>query len=283
MVGIGLLAGVITVAQAERRITLPHRESFEGEGSVSDISWASQGGAVLWERTGGWRGGGGIRVAPTILDEGYAGVGSFTGFAPQTRLNVRWLMYFGSSFQQQVQSSKLLILHRQNIVRGFQRPMIIDDERIENGQVQRYWFPAIGYGNGPHSGQDRFHVSGSEYADEWVCFEYEADLVAKRINLYIHTQDGRYRGLSNSLDMFVFEEDGENGTHRPPAEFPIYEVQILGGYWGRVDGSELGVPPAQRDVNAYVKFDELVIDNGPIGCPTGFLSNPPPAAPSRLR
>lgn len=294
-----LLLAVVAPASYARNITLPHTESFNTLSSISDITWITRGGpvprpedgTVTWEATGGWRGGGGIKItAPGGTYQGYSGLGSFDGFASPNRLNVRFLLYFGSSFQRQVQYDKLIVILRdeRGIDLGTLRPMIHDNERIVDGQLHRFWRPTRGVGEGgtPPPDTNEFTLNGTNNVNQWVCFEYEVDLNAERFNLYINTTDGRHRGLSSSVSLageFAEVADRNGGVGRPPTDFPITQLQILGGFWGYGDGSDSGIPGSQRDANAYMKLDELVISNQFIGCPAGFLDNPPPAAPTNLR
>lgn len=285
LIGCLCAAGSVPEAAA-RNISLPHTESFNAASSISDISWITQGGTVTWEATGGWRGGGGIKItAPTGSNQGYSGVGSFGGFGNRNRLNTRFLLNFGSSFQQQVQYNKLLVILRdeQGLDLGTLRPMLHDNERLTGGQLHRFWYPSRGVGEGGTPTSNEFTLNGGNYTNQWVCFEYEVDLIAGRINLYIDTADGQHRGLTSTLSLAgEFDEvaDRNNGVGRPPTDFPITQLQILGGFWTYGDGREGGVPGSQRDANAYMKLDELVISDRFIGCPAGFLSNPPPSAPA---
>ncbi len=302
-----LLAIAAPASYAARNISLPHTESFSAQSSVSDITWVTGGppeaskGILAWEENGGWRGGGGIKItAPSGVNQGYAGVGSFSGFGNRNRLNTRFLLYFGSSFQQQVQYDKLIVILRneQGLDLGILRPMIHDNERIDvDGQLHRFWRPTRGVGETgtPPPNTNEFTLNGTNNVNQWVCFEYEVDLSVNaglqdpgRLNLYIDTADGRHRGLSSSVSLageFAEVAAQNGGVGRPPTDFPITELQILGGFWGYGDGSQGvgGIPGPQRDANAYMKLDELVISDRFIGCPAGFLDNPPPAAPTNLR
>lgn len=278
--------GIAVPEASARNISLPHTEEFNSSTSVSDITWATQGGSVIWEANGGWRNGGGIKItAPTGSTQGYSGIGVFGGFGNRNRLNTRFLLNFGSSFQRQVQYDKLIVVLRDNrgIDLGTLRPMIHDNERLTNGQLHRFWRPTRGVGEtGTPVTANEFTLNGTNNINQWICFEYEVDLIAGRLNLYIDTADGRHRGLSSSVSLageYAEVAGLNNGVGRPPTDFPIIELQILGGYWTYGDGREGGVPGSQRDANAYMKLDELVISDRFIGCPAGFLNNPPPSAP----
>lgn len=280
--GPGLFFLQPSTSDAGRRISLPFVEHLDAATSISDISWATQGGTVTWVANGGWRGSGGVKITAPFIngDQGYAGLGSFD-VGRQTRLNVRFLIYFGSSFQEQLQFDKLLIVLRekQGIDLGSLRPMILDNQRIQFGREHRFWRACRGVVEcGEPNGADVFTVSSAKNANQWVCFELESDLVAERLNLYIHTADGRYRGISSSVSLANERNEVaafNGGVSRPPTDFPIYQVQVLGGFWnwsdGRRDGGVIG---SKRDANAYIKIDEIAIDNRYIGCPAGFQEKP---------
>lgn len=275
-----LLVGLLTTQAARGRIIdLPFVEKLDSANSINDIAWATAGGTVKWEANGGWRKSGGVKVTAPYIDgnQGYAGLGSFW-VGKQMRLNVRFLIYFGSSFQEQLQTDKLLIILREeNGVRlGSLRPMIIDRSRADWGREHRYWRPCRGIVECGDVGPDKFTVSGKNNANQWVCFELESDLVAERINLYIHTEDGKHKGLASTVSLARERDEVaslNNGIVRPPTDFPIVEVQILGGYWNWSNGRDGGVTGKRRDANAYIKLDEVAIDTKYIGCPAGYLPN----------
>jgi len=272
----GLLAlavlGVPLSSHAARNITLPHEERFETDAWQSDLRWAGQGGSVTWEQTGGWRNSGAIRITPPTQNEGYAGLGAFQGFGNQTRFNVRFLAMFGSSYAL-AQGVKHIIVLRGTAL----RPMEIEHVNLVNGELQKFWAPCLGTTCALRSAGDRydqpFYVSRTSRVNEWVSFELETDLEAGRVNLYIHTQDGRVSGLYSSFDMSRLESP-------PFTRNPVTQLQGIGFYWGP---PKEYAPVRSRDQNTFMKIDEVRIDNRYIGPPAGFLTDPSPSAPPRAR
>jgi hypothetical protein len=260
-------------SQAGRSITLPHEERFDTNAWLSDLPWVGQGGTVTWEQSGGWGGGGAVKITPPTLNEGYAGLGAFNGFGNQTQFNVRFLAWFGSSYAEKAQGVKHVIVHRGTAL----RPMEIENVNQVNGELRKFWTPCLGTVCALRNPNDRtdqpFYVSGTHRVNEWVSIEFETDLLAGRVNLYIHTQDGQVSGLYSSFDMSRQESP-------PFTNYPVTELQGIGFYWGQPDEY---APVATRDEHTYMKVDEVRLDSRYIGPPAGFLDNPPPGAPTNLR
>ena len=277
LLGIFVMAVMFMPMQllAARNITLPHDERFESDAWFSDLRWVGQGGTVTWEPTGGWGNSGAVKITPPTLNEGYAGLGSFQGFGNQTRFNVRFLAMFGSSYAETAQGVKHII-----VLRGqgsALRPMEIENVNRVNGELRKFWTPCLGttcaLRNPSNRNDQPFYVSRTNRVNEWVSFELETDLEAGRVNLYIHTQDGRVSGLYSSFDMSRLESAPFNAN-------PVTQLQGIGFYWG---SPEEYAPVTSRDQNTFMKIDELRIDNQYIGPPRGFLGDPSPSAPSRTR
>jgi len=263
-----------------RNVTLPHTENFDVSGSADDLLRATQGAIASWESSSGWRGGGAVKIVPP-LNEGYSNIGGIN-FPDQTRLNVRWLMKFGRTYQGETPFNKLLILTRADNQRS-NRPMIISNGELINGAEHRYWQVTQGIvniGRPFNRGVEALdpatvYTLGTGYnTEEWVSFEYEVDLQAGRINLYINTEDGRYSGLHATVDMTVTENN--------PFGNPVAAIECIGCYFGE-PGSEppFFMPPWTSD--NYFLIDELVINNSYIGPPSGFGDSSPPAAINDVR
>lgn len=273
-----LLLAVVAQASDARSVTLPHTESFDSQSSISDIAWVTEGATVTWLPTLGWRGGGATKITPpNTVNQGYGGVGSFDGFST-TSLNVRWLMNFGSSYATKTPGTKTIIMNRNStgIPAGFEafRPMLLENGNNRNGEETKWWYPCLQIECTMYNPNDRLdqplELTSTQRINEWISFELEADLVARRVNLYIHTQDGQVSGLYASHDMATATREPSNS-----ADYPIVMVQGIGFFWGAA------VVPA--DANTYVLIDEVKMDSRYVGPPAGFLSDPPPAAPTNLR
>jgi len=263
-----------------RNITLPHTESFDVSDSADDLFWATEGGIAAWESDSGWRGGGAVKIVPP-LSEGYAAIAGIN-FANQTRLNVRWLMKFGRTYQGEATFNKLIIMTREDNQR-FNRPMSISGGEIVDGAIHRYWGVSQGIANMGRpfirdvetlDPAEVFTISTGYNTGEWVSFEYEVDLEVGRLNLYINTEDRRYRGLHSTVDMFITEND--------PASNPVNLIQCIGCYFS-TPGTEPPFFELPWTATNYFLIDELVISDGYIGPPSGFSDFPPPAAITDLQ
>lgn len=269
---LGMVLGLSAMdVMADRSIALPHEEHFNSKTWLADLPWATQGGTVTWVENGGWRGSGAAKITPPTAGQGYSGIGSFIGFGQQKRLNVRFLVWFGATFPEKSPGGKWIIMNRTaGRAQGVYRPMLFDNgnraNRHPTGQLQRWWYPCLQTLCTMHSKNDRFDqpffVSSTKRIEEWVSFEFEADLEKSKINLYIHTQDGKVRGLYASHDMRQ-QEPGR------PEDYPIIMIQGLGFFWNRADEN---APVAERDDNTHIKIDEVRIDTSYIGPPVDFVS-----------
>lgn len=241
---------------------LPHEEHFD-EDNYSDIVWVSAGATHTWLPNGGWRGGA-AKFTPVLNNEGYSGLGQFTGIqertgGPATQLNVRWLVYHGSTWQEYGPNNKVLI----NVRSSGDRPMII----ARDHQDYATWGACTGtvcrYEGGDFwpDGTDSFRLGNppNHREQEWISVELESNAATGTIRLYIYTQDRQMNGLYVERPM--------------PAGGTWSYVDILGGYMSQA---------VQSDPNNYFLIDEVKIDTQYIGPPQGFLADPPPAQPGDL-
>lgn len=271
---IALLAVLASPPVSAERIlsSLPFRESFESN-NYSDLLWLSTGATQTWMPTSGWSGGGAAKfTAPSV--EGYAGLGQFllSGIPVSQRpeqLNVRWLLYQGTTWREFGPGGKLLIMNRE----GNQgRPMIIfRDWTTPDGQTWETIGACDGtvckYKGGDYwpDGTDTLRMGNRPLAREaeWISIELEANTRTGIIRLYIDTQDGQLSGLYVEQPMV---DTGPGGVWS--------YVDIIGGYMA---------PNDRADPNNYFMIDELVIDSRRIGPPAGFSNAAArPAAPALL-
>lgn len=275
----GFTLGVFSVAamlgatesRAERILSsLPHVENFDAN-TYGDAVWTTQGATQTWMPTGGWRGGAAKFTAP--LAEGYSGLGQFLLSGMATRpeqLNVRFLIYYGSTWQEYGPGGKLIIMNRD----GNQgRPMVIIRDWTESAGTWETWGACDGtvcrYQGGDFwpDGTDRLRVgnrSMNARENEWISVELEANSRTGMIRLYVDTQDGALSGLYVERYM---DDTGPGGVWSM--------IDIIGGYMN--SGS------TRQDPENYFMIDELKIDSRRIGPPAGFVGVPRPSAPTALR
>lgn len=270
--GLALLAvaalGIATPASAERVIrSLPFTETFDSN-NYSDLIWLSQGATHTWVPNGGWRGGAAKFTPPTV--EGMSGLGRFMlSGLPEIpeQINVRFLIYHGSTWNTYGPGNKLVIINRDGN-RG--RPMIITrhvgsgENRWEtwgacDGTVCRYEA-----GDFWPDGTDRLRIGNSSGAREreWICVEFEANTRTGMIRLYVDTQDGRLSGLYVERPM---DDSGPGGRWS--------FIDIIGGYMA---------PTLRVDPENYFMIDELRIDSRRIGPPEGFTNTVRPVPPQSV-
>jgi hypothetical protein len=250
---------------------------FDTDAYVNQWVWTTGGATHRWEPNGGWRGGAARFTPPTIAQQ-YSGLGQFTGFntsnAPFKQINVRFLIYHGSTYGTYTEGGKLLILNRvfEGTSNQAMRAMIIENH-FRDSEWSAYGACAntvCNYETGDYwaNGNETFRIGNGPMArhEEWISIEAEANIETGQINLYVHTQDGLQSGLLTSQN-FQFEPDAPVN----PTNTVWAYLDILGGYWNEA------IP---ADPNNYFMFDELKIDTQYIGPPAGFLNDPPPGAPS---
>ncbi len=251
-------------AHAARTITtLPWSESFNAN-NYGDLLWLTQQATHTYLPTGGWNGSGGAKFTGPLA-EGYAGIGQvILGGMRPTQLNVRFLIYHGSTWSQVSGGGKLVILNREN---NRDRPMLIYGEYPQNFGADAWdtLGPCNGtvcrYEGGDYwpTGRETFRIGNgiTGRSHEWISVEIEANASTGRINLYLDTHDGYTKTLTTTTST------GGAFSH----------MDILGGYMNR--------GPSRSDPENYFIIDELAFSTTRIGPPAGFRGTPP-APPVQL-
>ncbi|MET0067983.1 MAG: hypothetical protein ABW076_16685 [Candidatus Thiodiazotropha sp.] len=250
---------------ASRQITLPFSEGFDLN-NYQDLVWVTNGASHQWLSDGGWQGGGAAKIIPIVTDQGYNGLGQFTGLNTE-QLNVRFLIKHGSAWGRrpaQDFTNKVIIFNRPTLR---DRPMIIS--RTYNNETDWVTYGACDntvcrYEGGDYwpDGSDSYRIGPPPFnrSNEWVSVELEANTRTGLISLYITTQDGVLSGryVQNSMAT--------------PGEVFSY-IDVIGGYTNFAS-----IP----DPENYFIIDELVIDDSYIGPPAGFIAGNPPSPPTIL-
>lgn len=256
-------------ASAERIVrSLPHYENFDTSAYANDAIWLTGGARQQWMQTGGWRGGAAKFFPPTTA-QNYSGLGQFILNLPTVpeQLNVRWLMYHGSTWREYASGEKLIIMNRDGN-RG--RPMIILREASSGGQTWETMGACDGtvcrYDAGDYwpDGTDRLKIGNAPVAreQEWISVEFEANTRTGMIRLYVDTQDGDLSGLYIERPM---DDTGTGGTWA--------YIDVIGGFFNNA---------STADANNYFMVDELAIDSHRIGPPAGFGNSTRPNPPSNV-
>lgn len=265
--GLAALLGA-NYSQAEVRVTsLPYVQRFDSNDYAAAL-WLTGGARHEWVPNGGWNGTGAAKIFPPTTEQSYGGLGQFIlglGSNVPEQINVRWLMYHGSTWRENASGEKLIILNRNG---NGGRPMIILRESSSGGQTWETLGACDGtvcrYDAGDFwpDGSDRLKIGNRPVAreEEWICIEFEANTRTGMIRLYVDTLDGRLSGLYIQRPM---DDSGPGGTWS--------HVDIIGGYFNGA---------SRADPNNYFMIDELQISNSRIGPPAGFNNVPRPAPPS---
>ena len=262
--------GATTSAFAARTIrSLPHEEHFDTNAYASDIVWTVQGGTHSYQPSGGWKGGA-AKFTPPTSGEGVSGLGQFMFSGLSTipeQINVRFLVYYGNTWNQYSNGNKLVIMNRDGN-RG--RPMVIS--RAVGSGTSRWetWGACDGtvcrYEGGDFwpDGTDTFRIgtTTNARAHEWVSVEFEANTRTGMIRLYVDSQDGALNGLYIERPM---DDTGTGGIWS--------YIDIIGGYMAQT---------MRADPENYFMIDELKIASGRIGPPAGFGNTVRPNAPTTL-
>jgi hypothetical protein len=272
LIGTAALAiiSATSTAWAARTVrSLPHVENFDSNAYSGDLIWITQGATHTWMPNAGWRGTGAAKfTAP--LAEGYSGLGQFMLSGLSTRpeqLNVRFLIYYGSTWHEYGPGGKLIIMNRDG---NGGRPMVIIRDWQQSGGSWETWGACDGtvcrYEGGDFwpDGTDRLRIGNSNLGgreNEWISIEFEANTRTGMIRLYVDTQDQRLNGLYIERPM---DDTGPGGIWS--------YIDIIGGYMN--SGS------TQQHPENYFMIDELVINSQRIGPPSGFTSSTRPNVPS---
>lgn len=216
---------VTTASNAEVRVgSLPYVQRFDAN-DYSSALWLTGGGRQEWVSNGGWNGSGAAKFYPPTTDQSYTGLGQYIlglSTIPE-QLNVRWLQKHGSTWRENANGEKLIILNRNG---NGGRPMIILREASSGGQTWETLGACDGtvcrYDAGDYwpDGTDRLKIGNPPVAreDEWISIEFEANTRTGMIRLYIDTLDGRLSGLYIERPM---DDSGPGGTWS--------HVDIIGG------------------------------------------------------
>jgi len=274
---------------AERNVTsLPFTENFNSN-NYSDLIWINNGATHTWVSVEGWQSSGAAKFTPPLA-EGRSGLGQFTRISElngdTTQLNARFLIYYGSEYQEHTQLyNKLVIMNRyfpdgeagvrpMLITRGFgtipgSSPLTNEWRTLGacDGTVCSY----EGGGYSP-DGTDSLRIGDApQYREEqWISVEFETNTTTGVINTYVHTQDGLISGLIATTTMQDQRGAGGIFTH----------IDMIGGYFNGGRAGSGG--PIIGDPDSYFIIDELQINDSYIGPPQGFLANPPPSPPTAL-
>jgi len=278
---LALFSIVTAPATAGRHLkTLPFSENFDHD-NYNDIVWVDNGATHTWVSDKGWKSSGAAKLTPP-LREGRAALGQFTGLRELhgniTQLNLRFLIYYGSEYQEHSQLYNKLVIMNRIMPDGSQgvRPMLISrgvgypspyetppsDEWRTYGACDGTVCSYEGGGYRPDGRSDRLRIGDTPHyrEQEWISVEFEANTATGEINLYVHTQDGLIRG--KIAHTIMQDQTGPGGwfTH----------IDLIGGYH---NGNRKGGHPNSAHPDFYYMIDELKIDTKYIGPPKGFAEN----------
>lgn len=240
--------------------------SFSTDAYDTDLGlvWLNPGATHEYDADGGWNGGGAARFTPPTPNQATTGLGQFhIATTPPSHLSMRWLMKAGPTMGQYAHGNKTIIFVQTVNDAAHPRPMIITrpNPAVPNafvpapcdGTVCRYhgapanepWFP---------DGSDTFWIGGTGgYQEQWVAWEFEADLTEGWIRLYLTTEDGVFNDTLYVENALIDEASITGGT--------FSYIDMVGGYFG--DG-------IVSDPGNWFAIDELVISDRHIGPPPGL-------------
>lgn len=262
-----LLIGTIGIVDtAAAQSSLPILHSLDTQ-YPSSLVQATQGCTHSFVPTGGWRGSGAIKFTPPLTDEGSCGLWAFDFADLPTvpeQVNVRFLIYHGSTWQEYGPNNKMVILNRDG---NAGRPMIITQDNTDGEAPYETWGVCDGTvckydaNDGYSRGDERLRIGNAPFAreHEWISVELEANTQTGMIRLYIDTQDGTLHGLYSERYM---DDTGPGGT---------WSFGCVGGYMAAA---------VQAHAENYFKIDEVVTDASYIGPPAGFTSSVRPQPPT---
>ena len=268
----------ITSANAEISISsFPYEQKFETNDYASQMVRVTGGATHTWLPSGGWRDSGGAKITAPNSNDSDAGIGAinFQGsIRSVNQINVRFLVYHGSTWQELAANNKVIILDG---VDRSQRPMIISRDTGATGEEYVAYGACAGTtcnykGGGLRpDNSDTFRIGNPPLAREaeWISVELEANVAEAYIKVYIYTQDGVISGEYVRQHLYV---DGNANPASPPGDTSWSRLDLIGGY---LHGSVQA-----NDPNNYFILDEVKISDSYIGPPAGFLSDPPPKGPT---
>ena len=243
-------------------ISFPYSLNFDAGPTSLDSRYYASGGATVSHQTGLCWSGGCAKFIPSRYDNTYAALGGFNFPANTQRVHVRYLIYFGEDYVQNlITRHKHILIHRATDISSDRGMTYI----WNNGRGD------FGLGACDNTDcrfeDDKTRPDGSEsyivgeHLQEWVSIETSFDTSTHMIQVFVTTQDG---SLNNQLI----------------AERQIHAINAADDYWTRISvfGAfiDLGTVPS---AGMYWLMDEIVIDDSPIGPPAGFVTGQQPIRP----
>jgi len=260
--------------------------TYSGAGYVNSVRLALSGGASMDHiTTGGWNDTGAAKFFPPTVSDSYCGLGAPTVRGNYSKLNIRYLVNFGSQFAASItdQIKNGIILKSSNprcwfnidtannyggdqftlgfwgtvaAVHGGDYTCGVPPSAYHPnpGGVPGTW-PAS-YSAGCNDEIDRcsngcgiFYIA--DHLNEWICIEMEATS-SGRVALYIWTSDRSYNGL------YLATNNSNPAT--------LTSIDKICGYF---NGAMAANP------NNYYIIDEVVVADEFIGPPEGFFEDTP--------
>lgn len=259
------IVGVTNDGEYNYATAFPIALSFDDDAyaTTAPIVWIGSGATHEHVPDGGIDGCGAARIHPPSEAEHMAGIGQILGLRAVTdtpRLSIRYCISVGETFPDLASGAKPIILWRADPDTDGQghddavgaRPMVISRPDTMGRGV------SYGLCDGTvctyHGGD--FWPDGSDTwlldAGGWSCLEFEFDLQADTMRLFVSTDDGRFHDTPYFEASFRDENSGPGGV--------FAAIDTIGGYFAQ----------SASDPDNYYDIDALVIDTQHIGPPAGF-------------
>lgn len=266
--------GLVRNSQAAINITLPYSNDFDESSDLSNISWNENGtGGIVHNQSDGWQEGC-VEITPPTTGQTHVGIGAFNGITTEN-IYVRMLVKVGNTLasthvdEGYGPQNKFLIISRTGGDNGNNNSRAMAILEDTPGLLAFYAWQACSpdndgcaYDDGTTRNTDTSSGQHIKFppSDEWVCIQ-------------LHAQVGGSTTITETLQngtSYTF-----SGTSNNTAGGFWSSVYVIGGYW---NGGHT------EDPNNHIYIDKLVIDDEPIGIPTGFTGGDTtsPASPSGL-
>ncbi len=234
--------------------SLPYTQNFNDssyESSIEDqnLVWVNAGATHTWVESGGWGGGGAAKFTPPILDEGYSGLGQIH-FRPDangdypTHVNVRFLIYHGSSWVEYANNNKVIIMNRP----PYQR----DVDRLSDSLLDRIltdFAPSTGKRHTFTSREDLARNSGDDAGDVFM---------RSMIISHQHDDHVAYGNCDNIVCMYNVNHDNPepwwpDGNDQFRIGDPAIGVNANGQDWEQIEEQWVSVEFEVDTVEGYIR------------------------------
>lgn len=232
---------------------------------------------VVWALGQGWSGKNALRIRPpaALGQQSYAGL-NWHAIPSTKRLNTRRLIRQTAVAAEHMQSAKWDIVIKYDEFgneRGSCERGMAMDHRDPWDPTKKVMFASQGVCSEAANLPNLCNFNMYAYPEQWICLEYEYDLISGYYRAFVTTEDGQfYESLMSEIDISTGMPGNTLNDPLKIEEVPSpYDWWFIdpAPYWGRTD--ENGTTP--QPPGCYIYMSDFAVSNTRIGPPPGFAAD----------